>query len=137
MMVTLAYKLSSRSTSLTMSHRHQSSVDSLTSVLTFTSEQYSELFDGPLSLAELVRNAQLLIGEHHTALVAASDKYRLHDLLLGMMEHAMDADGKRYVAVVLHIASRDGAEGMVRVAQAWMHHLFYPSQFDHAFWDLH
>ena len=76
-----------------MSHQHQSSVDSLMSVLTFTSEQYSELFDGPLSLTELVCNPQLLIGEHHTALLAASDNYRIHELL-GVMEHAMDADGK-------------------------------------------
>ncbi|KAJ3489409.1 hypothetical protein NLJ89_g11531 [Agrocybe chaxingu] len=109
-----------------MSHQHHSSIESLSSILTFTTEDYSQLFDGGYSLSELVRDAQLLIATHRAALDTVSDKYSLSKLLLGMMEHAIHAEGKCYVAVVLQIAAKEGADGLIRVANAWMHHLFYP-----------
>lgn len=55
-------------------------------------------------------------------------RYLLEDLLLGMLEYAPHARGKRYVAVALYIAHGKGADTVFNLAQAWLEHLFLPSQ---------
>ena len=115
---------------LSMSRKRKRPVESVSSILSCTYEEYEDWFDGPISTDSLCLDAHNLIETHRPALREASEKHRLDNLLTAMLDCAISSDGKRYVAVVIHIAHTKDREAVVNIAKAWMEHLFFPSEFN-------
>jgi hypothetical protein len=89
-----------------MSHKRVDSATTILSILSCSSDTFSEFYEGPYVTNILVEDAKRIISRSQTLLQEASqDRYRLDELLLGMLDHAPDPSGQRYVAVVLHIAN--------------------------------
>ena len=113
----------------TMVHQRTSSVNSICSVLTCRSADYEDWFENTdVSTDDLVADAQAIVAQHRGSLHDAEKNYYLDRLLSGMLEHAPDGLGKRYVAIALHIAKGKGEAGVIDVGKAWLEHLFLPSQ---------
>jgi len=113
-----------------MSHRRVNSAGSVLTILSCSSEEFIDFFDGPYATDALIDDAKEVISHNLTLLQEASeDRYRLDELLLGMLDHAPDPSGQRYVAIVLHIANKKGIDAVTDAAKAWLDHLFFPSQF--------
>jgi hypothetical protein len=115
-------------------HLRSSSVESTCALLSCTSEIWSDIYDNRKLNTDVLAND--VLGRDREKLKAASHGlYRLDKLLDAMLEHALSDDGKRYVAVALHIAHNKGGDAVVNLAQAWMDHLFLPSKFPIGFSD--
>jgi len=99
------------------------------SILSCTSEQFSEFYDANYSTDILSEDAAKIINKNRQRLQAADTRYRLDNLLSAMLEHAPHPLGKRYIAVALHIAHNKGGDMVVTAAKAWMDNLFLPSKF--------
>ena len=110
--------------------QHQPSTETISGVLSCTHAEYAYWFHGSMDTDTLCHNAHRSIEAHRQALRDASQNYRLDDLLTGMLNYAISNTGRRYVAVVIHIAHTKGEEAVVNIAKAWMEHLFFPSQFN-------
>ena len=107
-----------------MSHRRVNSAGSLLSILSCSSEEFIDFFDGPYATDALIDDAKEVISHNRTLLQEASeDRYRLDELLLGMLDHVPDPSGQRYVAIVLHIANKKGIAAVTDAAKAWLDHL--------------
>lgn len=104
-------------------------MNSICTVLSCTSEDYLGLFDNEkLSTADLVQDVlQSVIPPNEALLRAVTTKYRLDDVIRGMLMYAPHPLGQRYAAVALHIAHGKGAEAVVSVATAWFDKLLLPS----------
>ena len=113
-----------------MSHSRVNSACSILSILSCSSDEFSYFYDGPYATDALIDDAKEVIWHNQTLLQEASeDRYRLDELLLGMLDHAPDLSGQRYVAIVLHIANKKGVAAVTDAAKAWLDYLFFPSQF--------
>src|SRR5258707_11800761 len=72
----------------TMSHRRVNSAGSILSILSCSSEEFSDFYDGPYATDSLIDSAKEVISHNRTLLQEASeDRYRLDELLLGMLDH--------------------------------------------------
>jgi len=112
-------------------HKRVNSTGSILSILSCSSKEFSE---GDYTTDFLVEDAKKIITQNEGLLREASkNRYRLGELLLGMLDHAPDPYGQRYVAIVLHIANGKGIEAVIDAAKAWFDYLFFPSQ-SHAFY---
>jgi len=113
-----------------MSHRRVNSAGSILSILSCSLDEFSDFYDGPYATNILIEDAKEVIS-HNRALLrqASEDRYLLDELLLGMLDHAPDPSGQRYVATVLHIANKKGIVAVTDAAKAWLDYLFFPSQF--------
>ncbi|KAN0133015.1 hypothetical protein V8E53_009188 [Lactarius tabidus] len=111
-----------------MSLPRSDSLESISTVLTCTSEEFQVFYNNDnLSTEALVQDALKSIISPNTGKLSEADKrYRLHDLLSAMLQHAPDPLGQRYVAVCLHIAHQKGEDGVVNAAKAWLDNLFLP-----------
>ncbi|KAJ7746573.1 hypothetical protein B0H16DRAFT_1852587 [Mycena metata] len=74
----------------------------------------------------LVEECIEFIDNHQQELRAQSTKYRLDQVLRGMLQCAPNAAGKRYAAKVLHAAIRQGLPSVKTVAQSWVDGLLLP-----------
>lgn len=114
----------------TMSHKRVDSASTILTILSCSSNEFSEFYDGPYATHLLVEDAKRIIHRNQAILKEANqDRYRLDELLLGMLEHAPDPSGQRYVAVVLHIANTKGTGAVTEAAKAWLDYLFFPSPY--------
>jgi hypothetical protein len=113
----------------TMSHRRTDSAGSTCTVLTCTSDEFWDLYDNDnLSTVELARDVlNNAVHPRRTRLRQSDTRFRLDDLLVGMLQQAPDPCGQRYVAVALHIAHEKGTDAVIDVAKAWLDYLFLPS----------
>jgi len=100
--------------------------ESTGSILSCTSDQFSEFYDANYSTDILSKDAAKIINKNRQRLQAADTRYRLDVLLSAMLEHAPHPLGKRYIAVALHIAHDKGGDMVVAAAKAWMDNLFLP-----------
>jgi hypothetical protein len=112
-----------------MSLPRSDSLESISTVLTCTSEEFQVFYDNSnLDTEVLVQDAlNTIIPLNKEKLREADKRYRLHDLLSAMLLHAPNPLGKRYVAVCLHVAHKKGEDGVVNAAKAWLDNLFLPS----------
>jgi len=114
-----------------MSHKRLNSANSILSILSCSSKEFNEFYDNGYATDTLVEDARKIICQNQVLLQQISqDRYRIDELLLGMLDDAPDPSGQRYVAIVLHIASGKGSEAVIDAAKAWFDHLFLPSQSD-------
>ncbi|KAJ7629369.1 hypothetical protein DFH06DRAFT_1480366 [Mycena polygramma] len=74
----------------------------------------------------LVEDCINFINKHEEELRAESNKYRLDEVLRGMMHWAPSSAGKRYAAVALYVAIHQGFESVKTVAQSWVDNLLVP-----------
>ncbi|KAJ7799921.1 hypothetical protein B0H14DRAFT_2901689 [Mycena olivaceomarginata] len=111
-----------------MSHRRTDSAGSTCTVLTCTSDEFWDLYDNDnLSTVELARDVlNNAVHPRRTRLRQSDTRFRLDDLLVGMLQQAPDPCGQRYVAVALHIAHEKGTDAVIDVAKAWLDYLFLP-----------
>jgi hypothetical protein len=119
-----------------MAHQRSLSLASFGSVLSFKTRDFTEIFDNvtidtDLFVKDIIKN---VINHKEEELRGADSQWNLHAFLHGLLENAPTADGRRYVAVVLHIAhlaekSGEDAEAVIGVARAWKEYLFRPSSF--------
>jgi hypothetical protein len=115
-----------------MSQKRVDSAATILGILSCSSDRFSEFYNGPYATNVLVRDAKRIISRSHAALLQEANsqgRYRLDELLLGMLDHAPDPSGQRYVAVVLNVAVVKGVGAVVEAARAWLDYLFFPSQF--------
>ena len=111
-----------------MSLKRVDSASTILTILSCSSNTFSEFYDGPYATHLLVEDAKRIIHRNQALLKEANqDRYRLDELLLGMLDHAPDPSGQRYVAVVLHIANTKGSGAVMEAAKAWLDYLFFPS----------
>ncbi|KAF9482406.1 hypothetical protein BDN70DRAFT_991193 [Pholiota conissans] len=111
-----------------MSHIHNFSVNSTCTILSCSYKEFSDIFDKTVyTTDELVRKVlEDIISPHRDYLRAATANYRLDELLSSMLEFAPDPLGRRYVAVALLIAGKNGVDAVVEIGNAWMKYLFLP-----------
>ncbi|KAK7458140.1 hypothetical protein VKT23_010048 [Stygiomarasmius scandens] len=105
------------------------SFESICSIPTCPSSTFSALYeDDNISTQSLCDTAYGTIARYSQDLCAAGagHRYRLDELLSGMLMHAPHPLGKRYVAVSLYIASQKGGDAVVDIARSWMENLFLP-----------
>ncbi|KAF7984808.1 hypothetical protein HWV62_11822 [Athelia sp. TMB] len=106
-----------------MSHRPTMPIASTCAVLSCTLKEFWAVYENTtLSASALSEDA---LAERR-ALLSAEPRYRLDELLAGMLEHAPHPASARYAAAALRLASAQGGAAVVRVAQAWMEQLFLP-----------
>jgi len=114
-----------------MPYSRVNSASSILTILSCDSDRFSEFYDGGITTADLVRDAKRIIRHNRELLRKSSqDRYRLDELLLGMLDDAPDPSGTRYVAVVLHVANDKGSDAVVEAAKAWLDYLYFPSPFE-------
>lgn len=108
------------------SHISTETVESLSSVLSFTSAEYG-IVSG-LEADLLIQDAFKIIKVHEKKLQTDHPTAFLDRLLRGMLTHTLSEEGKKHVAIVLHIAAKDMSvpDAVFRVAQTWLECLFYP-----------
>ncbi|KAL0952337.1 hypothetical protein HGRIS_006617 [Hohenbuehelia grisea] len=118
-----------------MSHARtvsQESVSSISSILSCSSETFYNLYNDENVATHTLCQAALndIIEPERQQLqdvmAKGNKRFRLDELLIGMLEHAPHPDGRRYVAVALHIAHGKGLQAVIEVAQAWLDSLFFP-----------
>ncbi|KAH9168292.1 hypothetical protein EDB89DRAFT_2074118 [Lactarius sanguifluus] len=111
-----------------MSLPRSDSVESICSVLTFTSNEFKDVYENENLLTEVLSDEALrgIIDRNRVRLREADSRYRLDDLLSAMLLHAPHSSGRRYVAVCLHIAHQKGEDGVVNAAKAWLDNLLLP-----------
>ncbi|KAJ7121020.1 hypothetical protein C8R44DRAFT_853342 [Mycena epipterygia] len=104
-----------------MSHRRTKSVESTCTVLTCTSDEFWDFFgNDKLSTIELVQDSlRNVIHPNRERLRQSDARYRLDNLLDGMLQQAPHPSGQRYAAVALHIAHEKGIDTVINVAKAW------------------
>ena len=110
-----------------MSHKRKRSVESISSILSCTSEEYLDQSDAPIQTEYLCVETHNAIKAHRPVLRNASQKYHLDHLLAAILDCAISSNGKRYVAVAIIIAHTKRSEAVVNIAKAWMEYLFFPS----------
>src|SRR5258705_12336004 len=109
-----------------MSHRRLNSADSILSILSCPRKEFNEVYDGGYATDALVEDAKKIFCQNQVLLKQiGQDRYRLDELLLGMLDDAPDPSGQRYVAIVLHISL--GKVGSNRCSQT-MVGLFVPPE---------
>jgi len=103
---------------------------SILMILSCDPDRFSEFYDGSITTADFVRDAKRVISHNRELLRKANqDRYRLDELLLGMLDDAPNPSGTRYVAVILHIANDKGSDAVIEAAKAWLDYLYFPSRF--------
>lgn len=114
-----------------MTHGRMLFLESTCTILRCTSEDFWSIYESDKLATDVLSHDILtnVIGANRERLRAAERRYRLDDLLSGMIIHAPHPLGQRYVAVSLHIAHQKGEEAVIHLANAWMEQLFLPSQF--------
>jgi hypothetical protein len=100
-------------------------------VLTVTSDDYEDFYRNENFRTEVLADDALrnVIRPNCARLRAADGRYRLDDLLTGMLEHAPHPLGQRYVALSLLVAHQEGEDGVVDAAKTWLDGLLLPSVF--------
>ncbi|KAH9059036.1 hypothetical protein EDB87DRAFT_836873 [Lactarius vividus] len=111
-----------------MSLPRSDSFESICSVLTFTSNDFKDVYENENLLTEVLSDEALrgIIDRNRVRLREADNRYRLDDLLSAMLQHAPHSSGRRYVAVCLRIAHQKGEDGVVNAAKAWLGNLLLP-----------
>ncbi|KAF7982959.1 hypothetical protein HWV62_24536 [Athelia sp. TMB] len=90
-----------------MSNRDKASVESTCTVFSCTSNEFCDVYeDSTVSTSVLSEDTLASIAGNRELLRSAEQRYRLGDLLSGMLDYAPNPLGKRYVAVALHVASK-------------------------------
>jgi hypothetical protein len=84
------------------------------------STDYQDLINCRDNIDVLTASAKRIIHENATALRGATQRCHLDVFLSAMLDHAPHPQGRRYVAVVLRAASKQGSGAVVEVAEAWM-----------------
>ncbi|KAL9708936.1 hypothetical protein Ac2012v2_007752 [Leucoagaricus gongylophorus] len=108
-----------------MTHQHSSSEDSISSILSCTSETFHQIYSSPSDTGQLVSNVQKNVLDRFRAdLESNHSKCDRYKLLMAMLDHAPIDSGKRYVATVLAIAGTRGVEAVIEVADQWLEHMF-------------
>lgn len=112
-----------------MTHQHSSSEDSISSILSCTSETFHQIYSSPSDTGQLVSNVQKNVLDRFRAdLESNHSKCDRYKLLMAMLDHAPIDSGKRYVATVLAIAGTRGVEAVIEVADQWLEHMFLRSE---------
>ncbi|KIM40633.1 hypothetical protein M413DRAFT_446058 [Hebeloma cylindrosporum] len=103
-------------------------LESTCATLGCRSEEFWSIYDSDKLAADVLSNEILtnVIAANHERLRVAEHRYRLDDLLTGMVIHAPHPLGQRYAAVSLHIAHEKGEDTVINLATAWMEQLFLP-----------
>jgi hypothetical protein len=112
-------------------------MQSTVSLLSCTSENYSDIYNGNDDTDMLACRATTAINKHEGHLRLGHYACRLQDLLHGMIAEAPHPEGKRYAAVAILIADHKGGKEMVELANAWLTNLFYRSRFHYMISFLH
>ncbi|TFK41560.1 hypothetical protein BDQ12DRAFT_599283 [Crucibulum laeve] len=132
-MGSLVDKVDKPGDSSTTSFRHTEyvslSTESAGPVPTCSSDDYLDIFYNPIYSTEfLSRYVQnRVIHPNHECLREGNKDYKIDELLFAMLQNAPHQDGKRYVAVNLHIADKKGLDAVIDCAKVWMNYLFLPS----------
>jgi len=115
----------------TLYHHHKVFLGSICTTLGCTPDEFWSTYENDKVATDVLSNNILtnVIGTNHEKLRAAERRYRIDDLLSGMIIHAPHPLGQRYVAVSIHIAHKKGEDAVIDLAKAWMEQLFLPSQF--------
>ncbi|KAJ6511282.1 hypothetical protein C8R47DRAFT_1094439 [Mycena vitilis] len=97
------------------------------SLLSCSSAEFEEFFENDnLHTDVLVDDCLTYIQQHENELRAANKKYHLDEVLRGMVKWGPSDAGRRYAAVVIHVASHHGLESVVSAAQSWVDNLLLP-----------
>jgi hypothetical protein len=112
------------------------SVDSTCTVLSCSPEHFLSFFNNKsLNTNKLVHDAlKNIVDRRNEELRNADPQWKLDKFLAAMLEEGPNEDGRRYVAVALHIAhkmekSGENPQAVIDMAKAWKEHLFRPSSF--------
>ena len=113
-----------------MCHQRKVFLGSICTTLRCTPDEFWSIYENDEVATDVLSNNILtnVIGANHEKLRAAERRYRIDDLLSGMIIHAPHPLGQRYVAVSIHIAHKKGEDVVIDLAKAWMEQLFLPSQ---------
>ena len=112
-----------------MTHQRSSSEDTISSVLTCTSETFHEFYSGPYDTGQLVSDAKKsVLNRFRADLESNHSKCNRYKLLMAMLDHAPTDSGKRYVATVLAIAGTKGVDAVTEAADQWLEHMFFKSE---------
>ena len=110
-------------------HQRSSSEDTISSILTCTSETFHEFYSAPYDTGQLVADAKnSVLNRFHADLESNHSKCNRYKLLMAMLDHAPTNSGKRYVATCLAIARTKGVDAVTEVADQWLEHMFFKSE---------
>ncbi|KAL9710821.1 hypothetical protein Ac2012v2_006359 [Leucoagaricus gongylophorus] len=109
-----------------MTHQRSSSGDTISSILTCTSETFHEFYSGPYDTGQLVADAKKsVLNTFRADLESNHSKCNRYKLLMAMLDHAPTDSGKRYVATCLAIAGTKGVDAVTEMADQWLEHMFF------------
>ena len=112
-----------------MTHQRSSSGDTISSILTCTSETFHEFYSGPYDTGQLVADAKKsVLNRFRADLESNYSKCNRYKLLMAMLDHAPTDSGKRYVATCLAIAGTKGVDAVTEMADQWLEHMFFKSE---------
>ena len=112
-----------------MTHQRSSSEDTISSILTCTSETFHEFYSGPYDTDQLVADAKKsVLNRFRADLESNHSKCNRYKLLVAMLDHAPTDSGKRYVATCLAIAGTKGVDAVTETADQWLEHMFFKSE---------
>jgi len=112
-----------------MTHQRSSSKDTISSVLTYTSETFHEIYFGPYNTGQLVSNTKKSVFNRFRGdLESNHSKCNRYKLLIAMLDHVPTDSGKRYVATVLAITGTKRVDAVREVADQWLEHIFFKSE---------
>ncbi|KAL9708594.1 hypothetical protein Ac2012v2_008139 [Leucoagaricus gongylophorus] len=109
-----------------MTHQRSSSENTISGVLTCTSETFHEIYSGPYNTGQLVSDAKKsVLNRFRADLESNHSKCNRYKLLMAMLDHAPTDSGRRYVATVLAIAGTKGVDAVTEAADQWLEHMFF------------
>ena len=112
-----------------MTHQRSSSEDTISSVLTCTSETFHEIYFGPYNTGQLISDAKKsVLNRFHADLESNHSKCNRYKLLIAMLDHAPTDSGKRYVVTCLAIARTKMVNVITEMADQWLEHMFFESE---------
>ena len=112
-----------------MTHQYSFSGDTISSILTCTSETFHEFYSSLYDTDQLVANAKKsVLNRFHADLESNHLKCNRYKLLMAMLDHAPTDSGKRYVATCLAIAGTKGVDMVTEIVDQWLEHMFFKSK---------
>jgi len=110
-------------------HDPSSSGDTISSILTCTSETFHKFYSGPYDTGQLIVDAKKrVLNRFRVDLESNHSKCNRYKLLMAMLDHAPTDSGKRYVATCLAIAGTKGVDTVTEMADQWLEHMFFKSE---------
>jgi len=112
-----------------MTYQCSSSGDTISSILTCTSETFHEFYSGLYDTSQIVANVtNSTLNRFCTNLESNHSKCNRYKLFIAMLDHVPTDSGKRYVATCLAIARTKRVNAVTELADQWLEHMFFKSE---------